>query len=83
MEIFPYLVQENERTDLSYHARFIQDKERKNFRGCTQLLLIHSPRDIHQRKFHKRETPKSPRVAKISVKYFKPIKVIQSFRESF
>jgi hypothetical protein len=70
MQIFPYLIQENEITNPSYHATFIQESREKAFRGCASLLLIHSPRDIHQKTFHKRETPKSPRVAKISAQYF-------------
>jgi hypothetical protein len=70
MQIFPYLIQENEISKPSYHATFIQESREQAFRGCASLPLIHSPRDIHQKTFHKRETPKSPRVAKISAQYF-------------
>jgi hypothetical protein len=70
MQIFPYLIQENEITNPSYHGTFIQDSREQAFRGCTSFLLIYSPRYIHQKTFHKRETPKSPRVAKISAQYF-------------
>ena len=70
MQIFPYLIQENEITNPSYHATFIKIQERKPLGGCASLLLIQSPRDVHHKTFHKRETPKSPRVAKISAMYF-------------
>jgi hypothetical protein len=50
------------------HSSKIQ--ERHPFRACASLLLIHSPRDIHQKTFHKRETTKSPRIVKILAIYF-------------
>jgi hypothetical protein len=70
MQNFPYLIQENERTNPSYHATFIQDSREQAFRGVRitpphPFTKRHSQRDIPQEK-----TPKSPRVAKISAKYF-------------